>query len=155
MGFYTVCLNYATRAVSALFGVEKFGATTLAAARAGGGKPGLSALADQCALEFGERREQVKGELPVNRAGVDPFGQRPEFDPAFLKSARQRDQVRHRAAEPVETPHDELIAAARHFQGQRQTRSRRLGAADPILIDPSAAGPGQRVALQIEILIVG
>jgi hypothetical protein len=119
------------------------------------GKPGLSALADQCALEFGERREQVKGELPVNRAGVDPFGQRPEFDPAFLKSARQRDQVRHRAAEPVETPHDELIAAARHFQGQRQTRSRRLGAADPILIDPSAAGPGQRVALQIEILIVG
>jgi hypothetical protein len=61
--------------VSALLGIEQFGTAAFAAPRAGGGKPGLGALADQRALEFGESREQMKSELAVDRAGVDPFGQ--------------------------------------------------------------------------------
>ena len=54
----------------------------------------------------------------------------------------------------VKPPYDELIAAARHLQGKRQTRSRRLGTADAILIEAGAAGPGQRIPLQIEVLVV-
>jgi hypothetical protein len=63
--------------------------------------------------------------------------------------------IRSDIERPIKPPHDELIAAARHLQGERQTRPRRFGAADAILIEAGAAGPGQRVALQVEILVVG
>src|SRR5262249_54334311 len=82
----------------ALLGIEPFWSATLAAARSGGGEPCPSALADQCSLEFRQCREQVEGELAARRAGVDPFGQRAQLDPALLQRARQRDQIRHRAA---------------------------------------------------------
>jgi hypothetical protein len=52
--------------VSALLGIEQFGTTAFAAARPGGGKPGLGALADQGTLEFRQCRKQMKGELAVD-----------------------------------------------------------------------------------------
>src|ERR1051325_8110568 len=64
----------------ALLGIEQFRATAFATARPGGGKPGLGALADQSALELRQFRKQVEGQLAVDRAGVDPFGQRSQLD---------------------------------------------------------------------------
>jgi hypothetical protein len=58
----------------------------------------VRALADQIALELRESPEDVEDERAASRRGVDALG--------------QRDQVRHRAAEPVELPNDQRIAAA-------------------------------------------
>jgi hypothetical protein len=50
---------------------ERWFAPSPAAAGARGGETRLGALADQVALEFGQRREDVEDQLVARRRGVD------------------------------------------------------------------------------------
>ena len=139
----------------ALFGIEQLRPAAFAAACPRRGEPGLGPLADQRALELGQRRKQVEGELAVDRRGVDPLGQGAEFDTAILQRTDQHDQVGHRPAEPVEPPDHQMIPGAPHFEREPQAGPRCLGAAHAILVDARAARPGQGVALQVEVLVLG
>ena len=64
------------------------------------------------------------------------------------------DEVLERAAEAVEAPHDQGVADAK--VGKRVMKARSLGgAARGVLEDPLAADLGERVALEVERLVVG
>ncbi len=63
---------------------------------------GAGSFADGVALELSERAENVKDEPSARRRGVDHFCQRAEADAARFQAVYRLDQVRQRAAEPIE-----------------------------------------------------
>ncbi len=68
------------------------GARTPAPAPGSGGlKPGAGALAHHGALELGQGREEVNGELAVDRGGVDGLGEGAEADSALQSAAVVND----------------------------------------------------------------
>ncbi len=81
--------------------------------------------------------------------------QAPEADLLPLEPLGERDQVLERAAEPVEAPDDQGVAGPRHLEREGEAGPLGPGAADPVLVDLLAAGGGERVALQGQVLVVG
>ena len=60
------------------------------------------------------------------------------------------------AAQPVELPHDEYVIGPEIGEGVLERRPHRAGPARLLLLeDARASGLGQRVALQVEVLIDG
>jgi hypothetical protein len=54
---------------------QGFGPASDTAAPPGGLKPGIDTLAQDIALEFCQRREQMEGQLAARRCGVDVLGE--------------------------------------------------------------------------------
>src|SRR3546814_5782416 len=67
-------------------------------------------LPRQRSLVLGERAEQREQQLAMRRGGIHLFRQRPEGDAAFLEVGDDRQQVRQRAAEPIELPDNQRVA---------------------------------------------
>src|SRR3546814_11056459 len=63
----------------------------------------------QRSLVLGGRAEQREQQLAMRRGGIHLFGQRPEDDAAFLEVGDDRQQVRQRAAEPIELPDNQRV----------------------------------------------
>lgn len=116
-------------------------------------KSSLSALADQFALEFGQRREQIEHEPPLRVGGVDRIVQAEQADLALHQVARQFDQVLERAAQAVDLPDDEHIARPHLPQQLVEGRPRTLRPAGHVLKDALATGRLEGVHLQGWILI--
>jgi hypothetical protein len=106
----------------------------VAAAGPGRGQPGAGALADQVALELGQRGEHVEDELAAWPGGVDRLLQAAEPDPAVGQPGDGVDQMPKGPAEAVELPDDQGVAGAQLVQelareqvgrcGRRRWRSR-------------------------------
>jgi hypothetical protein len=126
-----------------LFGGQGRFAPSPAAPGSRGGEARLGALADQVALEFGQRCEDVEDQLAARRRGVDMLLQAFEADAARVERVHGFDQVLERAAEPVELPDDEGVALAQIVQRRLQAGAAGLRAAGDVGID---AGSGQPAA---------
>jgi hypothetical protein len=77
-------------------------ASALATARLGCIEAGAGSFADEVALELSERAENVKDEPSAGCGGINRFCQRAEADAARFQAVHCLDQVRQRAAEPIE-----------------------------------------------------
>jgi hypothetical protein len=91
--------------------------TALAASRSRRGEPGAGAFADQVALELPERPKEVKHQPAAWRRGVDRPGDRAEADAALFERRHGFDQMRQRAAKPVQFPDDQHISLAHIVEG--------------------------------------
>ena len=98
--------------------------------------------------------EDVEHKLPRRRIGVDRFLQALQayaFGPQPFGSP---DEIFERSAQPVEAPHYQRITGAQ--VRKRLLQIRPLGhAAGGVFEDPFAPGLCQRIALQVECLVVG
>src|SRR3954453_14360807 len=83
----------------ALLGRQQLRPPAEPAPRPGRAEPGPGALADEVALELGERPEHVEDQPAAARGGVERLLQAPEADLLPLEPLGQRDQVLERAAE--------------------------------------------------------
>src|SRR5262245_32940003 len=69
-------------------------------------QPGHNTLTDEFALEFGDRREDMKEQPATRRRGVDTLIEHDEVDAEGLELLRQRHQVVNAPREPVELDDD-------------------------------------------------
>jgi hypothetical protein len=115
----------------------------------------LRSLADQVPLELRQGTEDVEDELAAAGGRVDRFPQAAEADLAPLEGGDRPDQVLERASQAIELPDDQGIARAEEGEGLRQAGAIILGPAGHVGEGPLAAGLGEGVALQVEVLILG
>jgi len=80
--------------------------------RARGRQAGPGALADQVALELGQRGEDVEDEASAARGRVDALLEAPEADVALGQRRDGIDQVAQRSPESVKTPDHERVAGS-------------------------------------------
>jgi hypothetical protein len=84
--------------------------STEASLSASGFQPRAGAFADQAALEFRERAEDLKHEPPAGRRGVDRLGERAEADLAPFKLLDCLDKLLERTRQAVEFPDHKHVA---------------------------------------------
>jgi hypothetical protein len=99
----------------------------------------------------------MEQQLARCRGGVHAFGQRTKGYPLVLQRIHDGEQVRQRAAKPIQLPDDKNVARARECQRLRQTRPIILGPGGVILEQMAGIDTRrqQRVALQGRMLPVG
>lgn len=125
-------------------------------ARFSGEHAGPRSFANQRALELRERGHDMKQQRPTRRSRVDALGERSKLNASYAELVDQFDELRQRAPQAVQTPHDQRIAL-----GQRSHRLAEAGARESCTRDPLigedviAARRFQRCKLQVEILIIG
>jgi hypothetical protein len=90
----------------------------------------------------------------VRGGGVDQsVAQRLHPDAAGLQRGDDVDQVAEVASEAVDAPHDQGVAAAQVGQAGVPVRSVGLGSAGVVGVDLQAARSGERIELELGILI--
>jgi hypothetical protein len=112
-------------------------------------------IPDEVLLEFCQRPENMKNELPARRGRVDSLGEALEAYASPLKLGNDLNQVGQAASKWVKAPHrqDIALAGVRESFGQPWpvgSRTRHLIGEDPL-----APGLLQGMALQVEILVRG
>ena len=127
----------------------------MATAGPGRGQPGAGAFADQVAFELGQGREHVEDELAARGGGVDRLLQAPEPDATVGQAGDGLDQVAEGAAEAVEFPDDQGVAGPQLVQDLLEDRAVGAGAAGGLGEHPVAAGRGERVDLELWLLVGG
>ena len=105
---------------------------------------------------MGKRAEDVEHQLPLRGRGVHLLSQAAERDVPRLEIRDRGQQVRQRAAEPVELPDHQAVAGPEKRQGLGQPGAVATAAACPVfeqvaLVD---AGREQCVTLQVHDLSV-
>ena len=78
----------------------------------GRGQAGGGALAEQVALELGQRPEQVEHQSAAGRGGVELLTEAAEADPPALQVADDVEQVAQGAPQAVELPDHQGVAGA-------------------------------------------
>jgi hypothetical protein len=111
------------------------------------GQPSPRPLADQFALELGQRPEDVEDQLPATRRRVDLLRQALEADPRLCQGIEQLDEIRERAAEAIEPPDDERVTGATEVKCFPETRPLSLRPTHRVGEDLLAADCLKRVAL--------
>lgn len=118
-------------------------------------EPGTGALADERALELGQRTEEVEHQLAAATGGVDVLAQAFQADARAVKPVNQRDQVLEGACQSVQAPHHDGVPAPGHLQQQRQPWTVSPRGAEAVLEQPFTARSVERVALQVQVLVIG
>ena len=116
---------------------------------------GSGALADERALELGQRAHHVEDQAPAGSRRVDALAQGAKVDASLAQIAHHVDQMRQRAAQTVEFPDHEHIAGLGGLQRTGQTgpfydRARHL-----ILEGLRTARSGEGAPLQVQVLVLG
>jgi hypothetical protein len=129
-----------------------------AAAGPRGGQARVGALADQVALELGQRGKDVEHELAAGGGGGHRLLQAAEPDTPVGERSDGVDQVAQRPAKPVKLPHHQGVAGAELVQDAVQlgggwpARRRRHWLVGEHAV---AAGRGERVDLEVKVLLGG
>jgi hypothetical protein len=113
----------------------------------------LRPLSDEVALEFRQGGEEVEGELPARRGGVNRFLEAFELDALRFQGVHPADQVFEGAAQAVEPPHHKRVAPAQDFQRFYKSRPLAERAADFVDEDLLAAGRPEGVVLEVKVLV--
>jgi hypothetical protein len=88
-------------------------------------------------------------------ARVDRVGEALELDSQLVKFSNQVNQIFDAPAQPVQLPNDERIAFAQRFQRFRELWAFRATAACFFVKELLTSRIGQRIDLQIEVLVLG
>ena len=83
--------------------------------RAVGVQPGLGSLANQVAFELGQGAEHVEHEFAAAGAGNDLLLPAHQPDAQLVELPAEQNQVVQRPPQPVEPPHRQHVAGARHL----------------------------------------
>ncbi|GAB3639283.1 hypothetical protein GCM10027422_48740 [Hymenobacter arcticus] len=118
----------------------------------------MGALANQLALEFGQRGKQIKHESALGRGLVNGIGEGHQAHAHLLQVAHYLEQVAQRAPEPVEPV--KLVDVDRIAGTQLREQPLQLGAAGAraghlFLVDGFATGLVQGIELEFQILVTG
>ncbi len=100
----------------------------------------------------------MEHQLAAGGGGVDRLLEAAEANPLVGEGSDGVDQVPQGAAEPVELPHHQGVAGAELVQDAVQLRAggqRAGGAAGVVGEDAVAAGRGEGVDLEVEVLLGG
>src|SRR5271166_396725 len=137
-----------------LLGCQPVLATAVPAAGRGSGQAVLGALADEVALELGERGQDGEEQLALRGRGVDRLVEAHEVDAAFLEQTGHVHEVAYRPADPVELGADERVARLQAVKALVPLGTAGLGAAGALVgVYPRAARGLQALALGLRVLI--
>ena len=112
-------------------------------------------LPNEIPLELRERTEDVEEQPAPVRGGVNRLLKAAQADLPLLHGFHVSDKVLERPAQAVESPDDKGVIASGDVERPQQTWPLRPSSAHPVLENPFASGFGQRIELQVEVLIVG
>ena len=124
----------------------------------GGGHPSSCSFSDQLSLEFSHGGDDMKGEPPSWRRGVDPIMVAQEVDPSGSKLIEGHHEVTNRAGKPIEPPTQDdvmlALVAGRHEAIKLGTPI--FGAADPLIDvlggeDPTSLADQITKGIELEI----
>ncbi|KVD50095.1 hypothetical protein WS61_03330 [Burkholderia sp. ABCPW 11] len=122
----------------------------------GRGQAGLRSLADQRALELGERRHQMKDERATCGFGGDGFRHGFETHAALLERYHEFHELGQRATQTIQPPYDQGVAGFQAAQCFSESGTLEVGAGDPFVpIDRRAACARECVFLKTETLFIG
>lgn len=93
--------------------------------------------------------------MPPGGGGVDLLSQAAEPDPPFGEAGDGVDQVAQGAAEPVELPDHQGVAGAELVEDGGELGAVGAGAAGAVGEHAVAAGLGERVDLEVGVLVGG
>ena len=113
-------------------GTDYWLATSFASSRGSGRKASAGAFLDEVAFELAERPKEVEHQPAAGRGGVDCLGEGAEADAPLLQRRNSFDQVRQRAAEPIQFPDDQHITVARVVERLPQAGSIGVSTRDPV-----------------------
>ena len=112
-------------------------------------------LPDEIPFKLSERSEDMEDELATAGGGVDLLLQRAEANAPVLESPDGVDQMRQRAAQPVQPPDHQGVACSKVGERLGEAGAFRHGARHRIGVELLAAGSGQCVLLEGEGLVSG
>src|SRR3546814_11820223 len=85
----------------------------------------------------------------MRRGGIHLFGQRPEGDAAFLEVGDDRQQVRQRAAEPIELPDNQRVAGVNVVEAGFQAGA--IVARTGSLVDRKSVVLGKSASVRVDL----
>jgi hypothetical protein len=97
----------------------------------------------------------VEDQPPTGGAGVEILLEAAEGDALVAEFGDRVDEMLETAAETIEAPHNERVAFSQGISGPRPTGAVGGGAAGVVLKHALAAGLGEGIALELEVLIGG
>lgn len=96
----------------------------------------------------------MEHQATARRGRIDALGERLKANSALAKRMDRLNEVRQGAAEPIKPPHHQHIAGLASRERLIQTRASAPATGGLIGEDIVATGSGQRLQLQIRILLV-
>lgn len=136
-------------------GAKTLRTSALLATRSRSLKTGAGALANEGALEFGERTKQVKHQTATGACCIDMLSQRTQRNVTSLEVLNSLDELAHGACEAIKLPDHEGIARSHVIERGRELRSLPLGTT--CLLGKEAVTPNscQCILLQRWVLVQG
>ena len=123
--------------------------------RACSGETRPSTLTDEFTLEFGQCRHEMKDEPSSGRSSVETLCERANADAACGQILNEANKMHQRAAEAIESPHVQHIAAFKYGQRSIEAGTRMLRPGNsPVFKDRCAARTTERIVLQVKVLLV-
>jgi len=133
-------------------GHEAF-ATWWAPALTGSFDPNAGAFDGEFSFHLGKGSHDVEEEPTGRGSGIDLVSEGAEPEPGVLELVGERNQIFYASPQPVEFPDDEGVPVAEMFERLVQAGAGGFRAADGVGEDLLAAGVGQGVELQVEVLV--
>ena len=131
---------------------EGFGSAPDPSALPRGLQPRVDPLAQEVALKFRQRREQMERQLAGGRRRIDVLGEGMQFNTSLVEQHRGVDELTERTRQAVELPDNDNIPLPRVIQEAHQFRSIRCGPGGFLLIDAAALGAFERIELEMGFL---
>ena len=115
----------------------------------------MGPLADEVALELGQRPKHMEHQFATARRGVEVFLETLEPDATLREVADHLDEMAEGPSEAIEFPNHQDVAMTEMRQRLLQDRPFGTCPTDDFLIDLPTARLAQGIQLQGQVLVVG